>query len=289
MKVQMRKTWLLWVLCLLGCEKVITLDLPEHKPQLVVNAMFGPDSVWQAHVTASQDINTPTAAQPVTDATVVIWENGLPIDTLLHDSADLYRSLRGRKPLPDRTYTLRASAPGYAAVQGSDHAPRVVIPTAFAFRDSATLSPEGQWEGEFSFRFQDWAGEHNYYVLDLYTIIHFYWDNRNITQVNPVYFSSPDPLWDIKSQQGQGFLDDATFDGQMQTVRVHFMGHQSGQDTVYARLTVLSETSYRYLQTMAKYEEADADPFAEPVRIYSNMTAGMGIFAGRSWYDWMVP
>jgi Domain of unknown function (DUF4249) len=277
-------------LLFLSCEKVITLDLPAHEPILVVNSFFSPDSVWRARVTASQAIDAPYGLKEIADASVLILENGVPVDTLVHDSADLYVSTRGRKPVAGHAYTLRASAPGYAEVQGSDIAPRVVIPYNLVFKDSVFVDAIGTYQSEFSFTIRDWPGQHNYYILDLYKIYTYLWDNRLIRQANPIYVDTQDPLLDTKTSQGQALFDDATFDGQQRLIKVSLpAAYHQENDTIYARLSVVTEPCFRYVQTMAKYRTASWDIFAEPVRLYSNMTPGMGVFAGRAGYEMILP
>ncbi len=272
----------------LGCEKVITIDLPAHEPVLVVNSFFSPDSVWRARVTASQAINGPYGLKEINDATVIILENGMPIDTLVHDSADLYYSIRGRKPVADHAYTLRASAPGYAEVQGSDITPRLVLPTNIVLQDSTSIGTNGEFQNELSFRIHDWPGQRNYYILDLYQVYHLIlWDSVPITQVNPLNIDVQDPILDPKTNDGQVLFDDETFDGQLRVIKVSIPAYI--QDTIYARLSIVTETYYRYVQAMGKYRNAQFDFFAEPVRIYSNMTPGMGIFAGRAGYETILP
>jgi Domain of unknown function (DUF4249) len=291
MKIHLQWIGILGLLFWLGCEKAITIDLPDHEPELVVNSFFSPDSVWRARVTASQAINAPYGLKEITDATVLILENGVPVDTLVHDAADAYVSLRGRKPVADHSYTLRASAPGYPEVQGSDMTPRLVIPNNIAFQDSVQIDAVGQYQSKFSFTIQDWPGQHNYYILDMYKIYYFTrMDSISVSQVHTVNIEAQDPILDAKTSIGQVFFDDATFDGQLKPVEVAVNSFEHlGNDTIYARLSVVSESYYRYAQSMAKYRNAQFDFFAEPVRIYSNMTPGMGIFAGRAGWEMMIP
>lgn len=291
MKIHLHWIGILGLLFWLGCEKAIEIDLPDHEPTIVVNSFFSPDSVWGARITASQAVNAAYGLKEITDATVLILENGIPVDTLVHDSADTYVSLRGRKPVADHSYTLRASAPGYAEVQGSDMTPRLVMPNNIVFQDSAYPNAAGEYQSEFSFTIHDWAGQHNYYVLDMYKIYYFTrMDNVSATQVHPVNMTAQDLILDAKTSIGQVYFDDATFDGQLRTVKVTvpYFEHL-GNDTIYARLSVVTETYFRYAQSMAKYRNAQFDLFAEPVRIYSNMTPGMGIFAGRAGYEMILP
>jgi len=49
-----------------------------------------------------------------------------------------------------------------------------------------------------------------------------------------------------------------------------------------ATLSSVSEDYYKYNVTLAKYEQTQGDPFAQPVQVYSNIENGFGIFGGYS-------
>ncbi len=44
----------------------------------------------------------------------------------------------------------------------------------------------------------------------------------------------------------------------------------------------MNRSGYLYRRSIDDYENAQGDPFAEPVQVYSNIENGYGIFAGFS-------
>lgn len=282
----MRKTLnylaLLPLLFLLSCEQIIPIDLPEQAPVLVVNATFTPDSVWQARVTSSQSIQVQDEPKAVTNAMVLILEDGAVIDTLAHVADDLYTSASGLKPLAGRTYTLRATAPGFAETTGSDIAPVAVVPTNIAWRDSVIVSQFGEAYGEFSFSIDDPAGADNYYVLTVLQIDTFIELPDTYIYVYPVYVQVQDPVLEYDVNSGGILFQDETFDGTRRVIRVQINQYEREYGLMFFALSTVSESYYKYVQTLSSYSETAFNPFAEPVRVHSNMTAGMGVFAGFS-------
>jgi hypothetical protein len=63
--------------------------------------------------------------------------------------------------------------------------------------------------------------------------------------------------------------------------------HQRTQ--MFYGFSTVTEAYYRYETTLSDFTSAGINPFVEPVRIYSNMTPGMGIFAGISTSFGLVP
>lgn len=267
-----------------SCEQIIEIDLPEQPSRLVVNSAFTPDSTWKARVTFSTDIQDANGPQPVQNAVVLIQENGATLDTLRHAYEDVYHSVLGTTPQAGHTYTLTASAPGFENVSGSDHVPHPVAPVAITWRDSVLYDPFNGYSGEVSFQIHDPAGEENFYVLNVYGIDTVYELSDTLLYFNPLFLAFQDPIMEWDAYLGSVLFHDATFDGATRTLKVQLA---SDEYSWYAGRLVLGLSSasaayYRYTQTLSSYFETGFNPFAEPVRVHSNMTAGMGIFAGYS-------
>ena len=60
------------------------------------------------------------------------------------------------------------------------------------------------------------------------------------------------------------------------------------ENKIQVRLTSLSEEAYTFLNSIARLNETDMDPFAEKVTIYTNIKDGLGLFAGKTHYDTIV-
>jgi hypothetical protein len=64
-------------------------------------------------------------------------------------------------------------------------------------------------------------------------------------------------------------------------MRPSYGPHQAPSET-FLRLDRVSETYYRYIRARREVNQAEGNPFAEPVFMPTNVRGGFGIFAGRS-------
>lgn len=139
------ETWISWGILLLGlpilgCQRVLPIELPYEGDRLVVYMILAPDQALSAKVTRTAP---PTGVQPstweVSDALFEVWENGQILDTLHFDvGQEQYVSTRGVGPQMGRRYEVRVHAPGFPSVQS----PAVAIPDALpilglSLRDSS--------------------------------------------------------------------------------------------------------------------------------------------------------
>ncbi|MGI9175802.1 MAG: DUF4249 family protein, partial [Rhodothermales bacterium] len=123
---------------LAACETAVEIELPEEEPRLVINSLFQTGNLWAVEVSESQSVLSDDALEPVTSATVEIMEDGEVVETLVYEPqrADrlfvppLYRS-RQHRPEAGRTYTIRASAPGFPTAEATAQVPE---PLPFSVR-----------------------------------------------------------------------------------------------------------------------------------------------------------
>jgi hypothetical protein len=127
-----------FILTLAACESVITVDLPEHEPKLVMNTFLDPELPFWVYVSHSEEIFSAADAgnRPITDAMVIVWEEGREPDTLRYvdttlvapDSSEFriwgYLST-SRSPEPGHMYRVSASHPDYPPVWGEVSIPEV--------------------------------------------------------------------------------------------------------------------------------------------------------------------
>ncbi len=289
MKHPLRYLGLLLLVFALGCDQIIELDLPEQVPVLVVNSLFTPDSTWAVSVTKSQSIQVNDPPTTVTNAVVLIMENGAVIDSLVLSPQAVYVSPTGGKPVAGHVYTVKASAPGYADAIGTDLAPIPVVPYGFIWRDSVVSDEYGQWRGEFSINIDDPAGTKNFYQLSIYRVDSFLDPLDTIISIYQLYPTVQDPVMTFSYFTGAVLFDDETFDGTRRKLSVQLSSQDYDGAFLFFGLSTMSEATYRYKKTYTSYMEVGFNPFAEPVRVYSNMTPGMGVFAGSSTVFDLVP
>lgn len=284
---------LLVVLLFSACEQVIEIDLPEHTPQLVVNSTFSPDSLIYAEVSASKHLQDTAYLHSVNNARLVVYENGLPWDTLAFVprtglAGPHYRSTR--YPVAGRTYRVRASAPGFADVEGEDRIPMPVPLLSIDRRDSVPGNSSEETYTELSVTFDDPAGEGDTYVIGIYFQDSVETDPGQFGYFNfPISSESSDPNLEYDFNSNTFTFADKTFDGRQTTIKIRVTEGQIFGGKIYVILGTVSDHYFRYQRTMASYLETAFNPFAEPVIVHSNMTPKMGIFAGYSMSRILIP
>lgn len=304
---------LLAALLLGGCETVVDVEPPEHERQLVVNGLYQAGTPWVVEVTTSVGLLEIDEPATVTNASVVLWHDDRPLDTLR------YRPVPDDQPYyyggnadghyhsdaaaaPGQTYTLRVSAPGFDPVEATSVVPDRPAATFDVRTRLAPPDPNYPPEyrptlAEVDIHLDDPAGERNYYALSVMTEQRYAGADSTefVTEwLMGFHFSDPlleDDLFDEDLLDGDGstyrwgrlYFSDRNIDGRRHTLHVTTTLDPGAEDRrSVVVLEALSPDIYEYERTRDRYREADGNPFAEPVEVHSNMSNGFGIFAGAS-------
>ncbi|NNF59482.1 MAG: DUF4249 domain-containing protein [Rhodothermaceae bacterium] len=290
-----------------GCETVVDVNVPPHERQLVAQGFFAPESLWTVRVSHTVGYSEPTVPGLVEDAAVEIWEGDQLLERLARRDSGTYIAL-GSRPELGRLYSLRVSAPGYETVEGGGALPSPPQITAF---EPALVSAPSETRRIVRLRLilDDLAGETNYYtlaVLHLRALVDL--QAGSVTSLPPALFPFtsdnpslgnplPNPLDPDSPTYYQALLRDDRFDGQAHTLDVEIAydvaSPPSPGPTVQRAFVVLfaalSEDLYRYAKTAPEQALFGENPFAEPLRVYSNLSNGFGLFAGFSPRAFPVP
>lgn len=287
------------VLLLAACETVVDVPPPPHTPELVAQAFFTADSLWAVRVTHTVPFTSAEAPGFVDSATVEIWTGDrLVAQPVLADSGTYVATGPGAQTgVP---YTLRVSAPGYPGVEGHDALP--APPRILDFRERAippTDSTSRRRLTRIELTIEDPPGEHNLYGL---LLVQARWTlDRRTGQVKSLPpalfpFESDDPvlgesLLDFldtdKTIYREAFFPDDPFDGRTHTIELDFQYDASRPDApvelgrVFALVVLtVSDDFYAYWTTAGRQFLTNENPFAEPLRVASNLSRGFGVFAG---------
>lgn len=294
-------------LALAACETFEPIDPSDHAPVLAVQSVFEAGVPWSIVVERTVAINDDAdfGAVVVTDAVVEVSDSQgrallLPhvgfgrYGARLRDVPDgravslddtLYQD--GPAPRAGETYALRVEAPGYPPATATSRAP---LPVSGL---TVTPVPSGDSDSSYariSVRFDDPPGVDRFEVS-------FATDNDLYDDViGSVSFSTDAPVLtegtffdDVQggaraARHFAAFLDDA--DGlssfEMWTGR-------AGARVVGAYVAAASEEYYRLHQAQARARSVEGNPFADPVRPYSNVEGGAGHFVGRTRTGMLVP
>lgn len=258
---------------LLGsCETVIELDLPEHEPQLVVNAVINPDSVFTVDVSASRSPFSNDAYQQLSDATVQVYQAGQLLFDLTHMGNGIYKA--ERKPQALQHYELQVSVPGFPDASATNY-----IPTAPAITDVlASKAPQDPDVGpgvNLTFLLEDAPEQENFYYILAYTQDSSYNTGELYNRYISVGFTAP--IEREFSMESRYFFSDKLFNGKPLQLVLHLQNDP--KKLTYVQVAHITKEYYQYVRTLEK--QAGGDDFGKfPTTVANNIRGGIGIFAG---------
>lgn len=264
-----------------SCETIVNIDLPEHKRALVVNSLFAHDSVLTVQVSHSIGSLDNSQINFIDNATVEIYKDGNYVATLPSMGEGKYAAA-SVVPKHGSSYTVKVSAPSYDPVSSTAAVPAPVAITSWSLKDSA-VSMYGTYMAELSVTFNDPAAERNFYMLELYVK-----DTIGNTYREAIF---PKTEESTTEQAIYPFvlINDELINGKEYTVRalmdsyvIYIVTPPNGSGNLVAQLKSISSEYYLYLKTRDLQAMNSGNPFSEPVRVFSNIDGGYGIFAGSS-------
>ena len=271
----------------LSCETIVDVNLPKHKPLLVVNSVCTPNKPWELNVSLNKGILEEGEIEIVNSAKVEILENGNPVSIFNHYNNGTYKST-GAKPKVNVNYTLRVSTDKYGKVTSNCLIPE---PVKIESVEVDTIVNEYQRkELQLTISFTDPPNKKNFYSLEILRV-GTYNGKKNYY---PEYFTSNDLIFDNNDnilfegpdkrfRGNEAFFNDDIVDGKKykMIVSVELFGIIDKQ-IFEVVLNSLTSSYYKYIKSQKLQRETRDNPFAEPVIVYSNIKNGLGIFAGYS-------
>jgi hypothetical protein len=285
----MRKsTILFFTFILTACELTVDVDVPVKQEQLTVNSFFNPDSVWSASVKLNRNILDHAPIKSVEDATLIIYDESGPIDTLIHEGKGNYRSDAG-KPQMGTKYEIRVEAENYQSVIGQSTIPLPVEITDFRLA-FPTDKKDDILDIRINLKFKDDPNRKNYYHILLYTEGKYYYPSQGSAKKEIKIQSIENNLSSNYDENvlvnGGILLNDVLFNGKEATFSFKSYSSRYELEKNYEsyKLSVrsVSEDYYRYLTTAGLQKSISGNPFAQPINIYNNIQKGFGVFAGFS-------
>lgn len=256
---------------LVSCETVIELEMPEHEPKLVVNAVINPDSVFTVDVTASLSAFSNDEYRPVADARVSLFRAGKYLSDLRYIGNGIYKA--NTKPDPLQHYELEVSATGYPTASAATYVPAAPLIHSV---QTAVVPPAHSWDYptlSTSFTLEDAPGQENFYYLKAYTP-DTAWDGEAYLKF--VSLDSSSPIEHEFSMETRYFFSDKLFNGKALRLTLHLGNHP--ELNTYLQVAQVTKEYYQYVQTLKKQGSGDMDFFPnEPVT--NNILNGMGLFA----------
>lgn len=282
------------VVTLCSCEKEITYKGESKDPLLVVNSVNEADSVIRVRLERSrfflessgQNFNiTSGAALQLTDQT-----SGASYSVGTPDAQGVY--VFPVTAQQNHTYSLSVMYPDYPVANA-----QMTVPAAVTISDVDTVFyvNQGQLKMKGTLKWQDPAGK-DFYILKMSLV---QMDAQGTIEYPDQSIASYDQsMNELSSSGGLGgdenymqelFFTDELFDGTNKSLEIRYIPFVIGSQYHYKfTLYRCTEDVYKYLVSTQKSMNADGDFFAEPVKVFTNMDHGYGIFSVLTRTEYML-
>lgn len=276
--------WALLTLVISGCTTDSEIVLPAATPKLVVNSFISPEAKRvEVSVSSSVALISPEnngQIKVITDA--LVWlSDGTDSVQLAYNDSSLYVS-SALAILPGKRYSLRASTPSGYSVSAFCTVPVKINQSLTGRIDSASTGTQAD-TGNYALelRWQDLPGEGDFYRVE------------GISEARIVGSTGT-----MLRHKALTFLDepqtkDAGSDGrswQLTTETIPDYREEQRNGTLRKIKGYLYTTDFAYYEfhrTLYHYQLSN--DFTDPVKIYSNVKGGLGIFGAYRMYEIDLP
>lgn len=301
MKRSMLLKMMLYVLmtcCILtSCERDADVKLPAHKPKLVLHGYVEtghPFTLALGRTIGYAEKEVPDSAAMISNAVVLLYENGVFRDTLRYDPNE-ERYVSSATAIAGNSYAVVVKANGFEQVEASASAPVAIPNIAVQHIRNARFSASGGALDDVVFSFADPAATANYYLVEI---------NRAQPTSNPsidpfisfcMYTHDPvvehhqDNLNPFESgsciENTEVLFNDKTFNGAVKQLRLsgdswslQTFTHNNITYRPFLKKYNVSREFYDYIKAGISLRSLDDNPFAQLPVIRGNVRNGHGLF-----------
>lgn len=281
-------------------QTIINLEIPPHKPVLVVNGLLVTDNNVQLVITHSTGAFSDVTPSFINDADVALYKDGIFIDSLIPDMTEqvyvsytdnndnidsllMYYYKSNYMPEKDANYRIEVNHTNYPSISAETYIPDDII---LYNLDVDTTSNEEKIG--FAFSFDDNASQQNYYRLRLYGSCKKISEKDNEWERGYLVMKSNDPSfpgdipWDGYTFIGDKVVfSDDLFNGQSKTITLDVEGkfEYAACDTIIIEFATFSDDTYSYFNSLGDHrEKGELGIFGgEVIPVYSNVENGLGV------------
>lgn len=281
--------FLILALVSISCLKEIDVKFPEEQRQLVLNCILEEGKPIRATLSETVPIEDSNNPPYLNGAKITLFENGIEVDVLNVCEVDTfangslkYNYCSNHTVVSGFTYTLTADYLDREQVKA-----KTTIPFA-AESFQVVTNPENDFSAGalfFNISFKDNPAQENYYRLRVYLKDQFrgnqYLEFENNNPFVNLYGSSAIISLPTDNSVGiEAYITDEFFNGNTFSfdTKINAFTNIQEDDELVFELQSLSKSYYDYLITSTINRTVGDNPFAEPVRVLSNVENGFGIF-----------
>ena len=271
---------------LTSCDNLVNgvvrdIDLPPHESQLAASLFLDSrDSAISAIVSSSKGIYDNGQSKSIKDAECVLNVGSTTYNWSTMDQYERYTEL-----LPDRfgaptdTLLFTVNHPDFTSVSATQvfpSAPQVSVELNYG-----ATQLYGEISDELIITLKDIPGVNQHYIVSIDVHFRTALSGQDTSEYYNLYweteYPNSTPLW------GQGSALLLSEDGLDRNIKFSAATGINPIDFAMlheyrVKVSALSEEMYLFYKSYAAYENANGNPFAEPVVLYSNMSNNMGCF-----------
>ena len=271
---------------LTSCDNLVNgvvrdIDLPPHESQLAASLFLDSrDSAISAIVSSSKGIYDTGQSKSVKDAECILNVGSTTYNWSTMDQYENYTEL-----LPDRF-----GAPTDSLIFTVNHSDYISVSATQVFPSAPQVSVElncgatqlyGEISDELIITLKDIPGVNQHYIVSIDVHFRTALSGQDTSEYYNLYweteYPNSTPLW------GQGSALLLSEDGLDRNIKFSAATGINPIDFAMlheyrVKVSALSEEMYLFYKSYAAYENANGNPFAEPVVLYSNMSNNMGCF-----------
>ncbi|CAA9292222.1 MAG: hypothetical protein AVDCRST_MAG56-4719 [uncultured Cytophagales bacterium] len=282
---------------LAACQRDLDVALPYEGDRLIIYGLLTADSVVSVRIDkTAPPTGTFLFADSVPDATAALFENGVFVENLQYAGREIYRSPSGFRPKAGSEYFLRVSAPGLPDAETEPQVvPAGVQMEQYVLGDTiANLFLGDARRLTFSFRDDEKEGEfYNAHIIGEY--------KGNFVALNTFVADRPleasEDLCGFRSEENRYVLQDICFNGQSFSYDIGVAtkgpiqgwagtdkrpGQEVACDRILLRFKKITKAYRDYLYVGGREQGGFLSAFALPIREYTNVKGGYGLWAAYS-------
>ena len=271
---------------LTSCDNLVNgvvrdIDLPPHESQLAASLFLDSrDSAISAIVSSSKGIYDTGQSKSVKDAECVLNVGSTIYNWSTMDQYERYTELLpNRFGAPTDTLLFTVNHPDFTSVSATQvfpSAPQVSVELNYG-----ATQLYGEISDELIITLKDIPGVNQHYIVSIDVHFRTALSGQDTSEYYNLYweteYPNSTPLW------GQGSALLLSEDGLDRNIKFSAATGINPIDFAMlheyrVKVSALSEEMYLFYKSYAAYENANGNPFAEPVVLYSNMSNNMGCF-----------
>ncbi|MDA3867116.1 MAG: DUF4249 domain-containing protein [Salinivirgaceae bacterium] len=276
------------VLAFFSCEKEIPLKIDNVEQKVVLNSLVYSDSIMRVALSTSAVLGSGQKTAPIANAQIKLYVNGTFQEELQERYSGLYLS---EQPLMANTdyhvevisekgnVSATTSIPAVTQSVSIDSANAInVILDSYMGSEQVCqvwvsfINPPG--DNNYLLRVKAFDSIYNDYY---YPAGMFYFDVDHMATSSEI---GGEIL--INTYPYLRLPDDDLTPGK-NTFKFGFRpNNYNGSNEYYLEFCSLNEAFYSYITSIEVYETVQYDFFAEPMNVFSNISGGLGVFAGAS-------